>query len=290
MNFASDFANYGAGYDAHGGNDYRIDTNIVAIPMSALPLYPGDGGERQAPSRWAYGAPELVCRACSAVFNRLTSTFRGQEGGHKWDCEFCGFSHRVPDDTVMHLRQLYFDSEVADYDLGPVALGGATRNPRTLLCIDVSGSMCVSTQLPSNNAWTCPRCTHCNPTTTTQCSSCGTWGDAPAPQPEEYVSRLDAVKHMITSQLAGLCQQNPDACVGVVTFNDGVDVYGDGTVELCLGPMYLHCLGMHSGVYIVVLPLVVQTFCSGFGIGSMWIYMSGYVQWHKRLCTSVQCE
>lgn len=43
-----------------------------------------------------------------------------------------------------------------------------------------------------------------------------------------YVSRLDAVKHMITSQLDDLRQQNPQACVGLVAFHDAVDVYGDG--------------------------------------------------------------
>eukprot|EP00041_Stephanoeca_diplocostata_P029544 m.875466 g.875466 ORF g.875466 m.875466 type:complete len:664 (-) comp23578_c0_seq14:948-2939(-) len=210
MNFASPFAYYGPGYeqDAYSHEDYRVDTNVVAVSMSALPV---EAATRQS-------APcltrPLACRACDAVFNPNTSHLaftRGQ--GATWQCEFCNFVTEVSAVMEAEITRMQPGAEPLDFILGtPVQNAGATPEPRTLFCVDTSGSMSVTEECPA----TCPP----------GCAGCTACADG---HRNEHVSRLDVLSQAICSRLDDLCQRNSNARVGLVTFHDSVDVYGDAT-------------------------------------------------------------
>uniref|UniRef100_H3BFI5 Sec23/Sec24 trunk domain-containing protein n=1 Tax=Latimeria chalumnae TaxID=7897 RepID=H3BFI5_LATCH len=134
------------------------------------------------------------CNRCSAAMSIISKTQRHQKD-IVWICEFC---------EQMNLVSRWFSSVPLKTDMTYVSTSDNKDyvnmdDSLIVFCVDISGSMCVTSELESNG-WQTP----------------------------VYVSRLQSVQDAILKSLHLLAQTYPWKRVALVTFNDGVTVYGDG--------------------------------------------------------------
>ncbi|KAM7366532.1 hypothetical protein PAMP_015967 [Pampus punctatissimus] len=136
------------------------------------------------------------CGKCSAALSCLSSM-----QNNLWVCEFCGHENSV-DDSVRRVcvgqragvcsDDLYLPKQ-SDDDYQNL------ENSLVVFCVDISGSMSVTTEVTSSSG-------------------------SPA-----YISRLEGIQDALQRALSSLLQQAPCRRVALVTFNDEVVIYGDGT-------------------------------------------------------------
>lgn len=228
MNFGASLAYYGSSFlptKVKPSRPFRVDTNVLSLSVARLPQ------PDAAPGRFTRGSPPLCCRACDAVFGYGSELKQSRSQGRVWVCEYCGHITAVPPAVEKELFGLSV-KKVADFTLEaetshPVPDGMKDRH--IIFCVDVSGSMCVSSFVGERNHWACPKCTLHNPMDADHCSACGYKAPITLRQPDVYLSRLYAMQHMVCSQIDTLKAQNPDNHVGLVAFSDAVTLYGDGT-------------------------------------------------------------
>ena len=170
----------------------KADSNLVAIKLGSL----DDQNVRP-------GIPSY-CNSCQAAYSLTSATSDGL-----WACEFCGSENTVAGevDTRAH-------SEQEDYILEPAqAAEQSSRvshsNKLIIYCIDVSGSMGVTMQLPQlQSEWKRLR-----------------EGD----NFKEYISRLECIKEAILRQLERMLIESPKQRVCVIVFSSSVRLVGDGS-------------------------------------------------------------
>ncbi|XP_069028282.1 circularly permutated Ras protein 1 [Embiotoca jacksoni] len=137
----------------------------------------------------------VICGKCSGALSCLSSI-----QGNVWVCEFCGCENGV--DRVggacvgqrsgVHSDDLYLPNQ-SDDDYQNL------EDTLVVFCVDISGSMSVTTEVASS-------------------------GRSPA-----YKSRLEGIQDALQRALSSTLQQTPHRRVALVTFNDEVVIYGDGT-------------------------------------------------------------
>ncbi|KAH3757449.1 circularly permutated Ras protein 1 [Pelomyxa schiedti] len=123
----------------------------------------------------------------------------GGGGGSRWvwRCQFCGAAQGVdvaPEEMPSTSLVEYVTSSP------PHSAVSASAATCLVFCLDVSGSMCVTSEVPTTGRGK-----------------------------PKYVSRLECVQQAVTSQLAALASANKNCRVGLVTFSDDVSIFGDGT-------------------------------------------------------------
>nr|CAB3262650.1 uncharacterized protein LOC100181368 [Phallusia mammillata] len=173
------------------------DTNVVCIKLGII-------GEKNG-SQMCY-APPVQCATCTA------SNVNASE---EWICKFCGSKNFSPCPQIPER----FASDVT-YVLQPPMQTLGNNDSLVVLCIDTSGSMCVTSKVES-------------------------------PSGNLFVSRLQGVQQAIHEQLNRISTSNPGARVALVTFSDVVQMLGDGSPSqhLKLDDMqlfdfdYLHYVG-----------------------------------------------
>nr|XP_040039111.1 circularly permutated Ras protein 1 isoform X1 [Gasterosteus aculeatus aculeatus] len=133
----------------------------------------------------------VVCGKCGAALSHLSSI-----QSSVWGCEFCGFDNAVPDGAKGACGDLGDDlylSNQSDDDYQNL------EDTLLVFCVDISGSMSVTAELPSS-------------------------GGSPV-----HVSRLEGMQDALQGALSSVLQLSPHRRVALVTFNDEVVIYGDGT-------------------------------------------------------------
>ncbi|MBN3295998.1 CPAS1 protein, partial [Amia calva] len=138
----------------------------------------------------------LYCKSCRAAMSGL-SVPRHRQQSIIWCCEFCGKENTIsqPSPRLPLARDMLHVSEEADGDYVNL------EDMLVVFCVDISGSMSVTTEVPVANNIKTPM----------------------------YVSRLQSVQDALHRSLSLLLKTSPRRRVALVTFNDEVTVYGDGT-------------------------------------------------------------
>uniref|UniRef100_A0A8C6LP92 Si:dkey-9k7.3 n=1 Tax=Nothobranchius furzeri TaxID=105023 RepID=A0A8C6LP92_NOTFU len=137
----------------------------------------------------------VICEKCSAALSCLSSVHE-----KVWVCEFCGCKTGV-DEGVSRLcigqrAGVYSDDlylpKLSDNDYQNL------EDTLVVFCVDISGSMCVTTEVSGSH-------------------------------PRMIVLFLQGVQDALQKTLTSMLQHTPHRRVALVTFNDEVVIYGDGT-------------------------------------------------------------
>jgi hypothetical protein len=190
-----------------------IDTNVVTIKFDKLK----DVNKMQA------GDP-IKCQNCDAYLSNL-SKVEGDDD-KLWKCEFCSFKNHLQIEN----EEIPTNDDVT-YMLEPaIGVQNATSTQEinseyVVYCIDISGSMSVTTRVHGNYRLPTDNIRHQR-------------AEQMAGEPmgrgaffERYISRLEAVQVAISENLAKLVKDTPSKRVGLVTFNQEVRSYGDGSSD-----------------------------------------------------------
>eukprot|EP00118_Oscarella_pearsei_P013307 m.105432 g.105432 ORF g.105432 m.105432 type:complete len:807 (+) comp37219_c0_seq1:49-2469(+) len=182
----------------------KADCNCIAVQLGLL----------EEKLDVATGDP-LFCNGCNAVLSSISKM-----ASNTWKCEFCGHANVDLDVSPDEIPS----SSTSDYMLAPpgsVCNEGqqGTDTGMIVFCVDISGSMCITTEVPALQAeWKALRkSSHKNKT-------------------DSYVSRLECVQTAVKRHIERIQLQNPGKAVALVTFNNEVVVIGDGSqvpVTIC---------------------------------------------------------
>jgi hypothetical protein len=139
-----------------------------------------------------------------------------------WTCEFCGFHNIINLDEEELPR-----TDPVDYVISPAPAGGLEEQ-NVVFCIDISGSMCVTTEVTSSVALK-------GGADSREASlRAHAEGDQRLPHEKrgvKYVSRLQCVQAAIEQHITQIAKTKPNFKVGLVTFSDEVTIVGDGTQD-----------------------------------------------------------
>ncbi|KAK3097067.1 hypothetical protein FSP39_006081 [Pinctada imbricata] len=197
-----------------GRRERRADTNIVSIDFQKV----------ISPSNMHTGDP-VHCFSCGAV---LSSISRIQnEGDNKvWICEFCETKNILE----IEVEEIPKNNDVT-FMLEP-SLSTSTSGPTGLdeslviFCVDISGSMCVTTEVPG-------RINLRGSSNLNRLQSLNTdRSDQYLPNQRRnvtYISRLQAAQAAVDHQLEEMIRQHPNRRVALIAFNNEVSVIGDGS-------------------------------------------------------------
>ncbi|XP_031706990.1 circularly permutated Ras protein 1 isoform X2 [Anarrhichthys ocellatus] len=175
--------------DKDRGRRLKANVNVISINIGKLV----DIG--QASGLQSFQSP-VICGKCSAALSCLSSIQR-----NVWMCEFCGCENAVKDSVKrecvsqragVHSNDLYLPNQ-SDDDYQNL------EDTLVVFCVDISGSMSVTAEVTSSSG-------------------------SPV-----YISRLEGIQDALQRALSSLLQQSPHRRVALVTFNDEVVIYGDGT-------------------------------------------------------------
>uniref|UniRef100_A0A3Q1FI70 Circularly permutated Ras protein 1-like n=1 Tax=Acanthochromis polyacanthus TaxID=80966 RepID=A0A3Q1FI70_9TELE len=138
----------------------------------------------------------VVCGKCSAALSCLSSVHN-----NVWLCEFCG-GENVVDEGVSQVCVGQRAGVRSDDIYLPQQSDDDYQNLEDTLvvfCVDISGSMSITTEVVSGVG---------SPT---------------------YVSRLEGIQDALQKTLSSMLKESPHRRVALVTFNNEVVIYGDGT-------------------------------------------------------------
>lgn len=163
-----------------------------------------------------------VCDACRAILSATSKPLFTDEGA-TWYCEFCGGCN-----VIDLQREETPAASSVDYILEPsTVVKGSEDTSKVVFCVDVSGSMCVTTEVAGNVQFKGDRLAALR-------GSLLAHGEGHQHLPGQrrdvtYVSRLQSMQGAVDQQLTDLSQHHPKRQVGLVTFNNEVCVIGDGS-------------------------------------------------------------
>jgi len=214
----------------------RVDFNVVSVDMASL----------KEESELATG-DAVFCSKCSAAFSshsaiksksevmqtkameedaKMEELPGGVEEPQVWVCEFCANSNEVNLEEEEKPK-----SNKINYILESVAQVQEKHEEddiSIIFCIDISGSMCVTTPVKGKLKFKGDK-------KDDWAELNRNFGDGSLqylPQEDQnvtWVSRLQCVKAAIEAQLLEMAQTYPNRRVGIVTFNSEVSVHGDGS-------------------------------------------------------------
>ena len=214
----------------------KLDPNCGIIAM----------GELNNHSALATGEP-AYCEGCRVILSSVSKLVEEDEGEYRWTCEFCKHVNK----ELMLEKEEIPKSPCVDYLLAP-ASGGSKPNEEgmMLFCIDVSGSMCVSTEVPQLQAeWKNVqggKSKGASAKKGLEMAGVEVEGDQYLPgqsRGASYISRMECMQLAVTTHLRRLKVKHPNQRVMVLTFSSDVVVYGDGTgtPETLAGDMLGDC-------------------------------------------------
>uniref|UniRef100_A0A6A7G8Q6 Sec23/Sec24 trunk domain containing protein n=2 Tax=Hirondellea gigas TaxID=1518452 RepID=A0A6A7G8Q6_9CRUS len=214
----------------------HVNTNVVSVSLGSLAV---EADQLQT------GDPEFCSeKGCRCLFNSASKLNRPEdesknegepvaelpmleEGQRLWHCEFCGKINAVDvEDEEMP------KGESQDYILEPAPAMEQDKKVEDdrlmIFCIDISGSMCVSKEVPGKFKL---KGDH------TQDLAALNENHEDQFMPNQnrnttWVSRLQAVQAAVNAQLEILQKTRPKYRVGLVTFARDVTIYGDGTTAI----------------------------------------------------------
>ncbi|KAK6171244.1 hypothetical protein SNE40_019473 [Patella caerulea] len=194
----------------------KADTNVVSVTLNTL----------KDPSNMHAGdAVKCGGTGCKAIMSYLSKLTAGMSG-KVWVCEFCGCNNEVDveDGEIPAVEDVTFLLEAG---LSTEAAGPSGQDESIVVfCIDVSGSMCVTTEVPG----------HVNFRRSATLDALGRFNRAGDDQylPHQNrnvtnVSRLQAMQAAVDKQLEDLIKDHPNRRVAIIAFNNELLVMGDGS-------------------------------------------------------------
>ncbi|CAD8109937.1 unnamed protein product [Paramecium primaurelia] len=207
-------------------NEFRqeLDTNIFAVSFTEMQ-------EDQKKTQIHSGDP-LYCQNCKGILNKHSNlnllVQSGSISQYKWNCEFCSYNNEIQieqNDIPENEEALY----CIQPHLKQQSQSGQDKCSITF-CLDTSGSMSTTTEIKGK--------IECQPGLSQQEYEMLKKYIQPETQiylnkskDISYVSRKQCLLTAIEQQIKMLKQQNPEIVVGLVTFNNEVVVYGDGSQQ-----------------------------------------------------------
>lgn len=228
----------------------RADTNVLSLDLGTLSkdadLATGDATE---------------CERCAAVLSSVSilkepssDDSEGDDGAtHLWKCEFCGLLNRLELDEmeVPKAAQLDYlvdttgedDAGAAGGLLGGKDSGGAADErakmkssggvapmgeEAVVFCVDVSGSMCVTTEVSGTQVLKGHERLREQAATLSGFIEGEDQFMRGQRRDTTWVSRLQCVQAAVDEQLGAMATQHPNRRVGLVAFNNDVTAHGDG--------------------------------------------------------------
>lgn len=149
-----------------------------------------------------------------------------QEGDSVWCCEFCEWINKldvVPEEIAEICKSAMVDFLVEQAPEKP------EEAPIKIFTIDVSGSMCVTTEV--DGKFKLAGSEHRDKVNRDLLGAHGEGGHQYLPRQRQnvtHVSRLQCVQAAIAGQIEQIAANQPDTLVGLVTFSDEVKLIGDG--------------------------------------------------------------
>ncbi|CAG2197276.1 unnamed protein product [Mytilus edulis] len=196
-----------------GRRERRADTNVVSINFSKL----------IAPGHMFTGDPSY-CQDCKAILSHVSKITKDNEQ-QVWTCEFCNKVNEVDimEEEIPKERDVTFMLEPA---LSTTTAGpSGTDESLVIFCIDTSGSMCVTTEVPGRiNFRGSHALSRIQRTREDQ-------RDQYLPHQRRdvtFVSRLQAAQAAVDHQLEEMLKEHPNRRVALIAFNNEVTVIGDG--------------------------------------------------------------
>lgn len=126
----------------------------------------------------------------------------------------------------------------------------------TVFCLDVSGSMCVSQPVPKDFKFKLPQASNeFSELPAELLAELGVNLDEIRQAQNNEISRLQAVQLAVESQLESMIKSFPKRKVALVTFNDQVTIFGDGSgvpVNVCGDKLYQFDVLLEEGKKILV--------------------------------------
>ena len=156
----------------------------------------------------------IYCSQCQAVFS-CVSTFLAEN----WSCEFCGHQN-----TELQLDEEEIppkDQAVSEFMLEAAEMKEGKEGV-IVYCVDISGSMCVTTEIPAvQSEWKKLRAQKAG------------GNEKPAADQYlpgerrdiEYISRLDCIKAAVLTQLERIAIENANKKVILITFNNEIQIH-----------------------------------------------------------------
>jgi hypothetical protein len=209
---------------------YRLNTNIVEVPMKDLaeitPLATGD--------------PKF-CDDCGAMFSCVSKLEE-----NRWICEFCEYSNIVnlePEEIPTENKLTYI---IQGASQATEEREGADSDITIIFCIDTSGSMGTTSEVQNTSKL------NQEDEMIRACEEFGLLNGHSLKTREDklsyiyqhysdnfhldssrshYLTRLDCVVSAIESRLCDMALATPSRKVGIVTFNNEVNLIGDGTIS-----------------------------------------------------------
>ncbi|KAH3767756.1 circularly permutated Ras protein 1 [Pelomyxa schiedti] len=198
-----------------------VDTNVFTVKFGFL----------SQNVELATGDPVFctACGSCLSSVDKVTTPegiaqydIRTAGGAQTWKCTFCGHDNNVhvsPEELPK--------GDIVDYVLqAPTGTAAASPEATSLVfCVDTSGSMCVSYEMPGKFKLKGDHMTKLSGLNTERADQY-----LPGQRRETtWVSRLQTLQAAISTQLETLARERPERTVGLVSFNNDVTVFGDGT-------------------------------------------------------------
>jgi hypothetical protein len=170
-----------------------------------------------------------VCESCSSVLSSMSVLSPTEEEDEfVWSCEFC--SHKNLALQIDQEEMPVIGSTESEYMLTPAPSSGGGENGVIVFCMDISGSMCVTSEVPSLQA---------------EWKSLRQQKNKEAPPPDqflpgenrnvEYISRLQCMQTAVITQMDRILVENSQKKVLLITFNNEVHVYSRASEPLHLG-------------------------------------------------------
>ncbi|XP_051755329.1 circularly permutated Ras protein 1 isoform X1 [Ctenopharyngodon idella] len=184
------------GLENNGETRLKANVNVVSLKVGSLV-------DITKASAIQSSQKPVHCGKCNAVMSSASSPETHQTT-IMWNCEFCGKENvysltalkagRFPLRSPPGRDILYMDdNDDTDYE--------NLDDMLIVLCVDISGSMSVTSEISPGNSMRSPT----------------------------YISRLQGVQEALQMVLSSLQKTSPHRRVALVTFNNEVTVYGDGT-------------------------------------------------------------
>ncbi|XP_053485168.1 circularly permutated Ras protein 1 [Ictalurus furcatus] len=184
------------GLEGKGQASIKANVNVVLLKVGSLVDI------NKASSIQSIQKP-VHCGKCRAIMSSVSNS-QTSPNTSTWSCEFCGNQNVLSQNELKMGRSplwtppgrdvLYVDEEI---DTDYVNL----EDMLVVFCVDISGSMSVTSEVSPGNSMRSPT----------------------------YISRLQGVQEALQLALSSLLKSSPHRRVALVTFNDEVTVYGDGT-------------------------------------------------------------
>jgi small GTP-binding protein len=190
----------------------KYTTNIISVSLGML----------AESSNVMTGDPVLCqrCGGCLSVMSNLTKNANNES--YKWVCDFCGHTNM---DLMLEDEEIP-KTEITEYMLTPPpSLNGPKDESFVIFCLDVSGSMCVTVEIPAlQGEWKKLRTKRdqhlLNPEGAEQRLPNEKSGT-------QYMSRLQCMIAAVSEHILQLVVRHPERRVILLAFSNELMFFGD---------------------------------------------------------------